>query len=372
MRLQTSLLACALGVALGCDDAPSEQTDAAPADMATADMDMANMADSGDLGSPDMAGEDRWPTCPTPGPLDDTLSLAHVFSLGTHNSYHVRDEVVADPRHDYSHPLLGEQLDRGVRQLELDLHWHKERGLVVFHLPVLDDASVCDRWTDCLAELAAWSRAHPCHVPLVIWLELKDDELDRINPDYDTLAGRYDQIEAELAAVWPREHLLSPDDVRGAHPDLPTALAADGWPPLAQTRGRLLVTLLDGGDHRDAYLEGAPALQERLLFVRADDPGQPFAATFKLDDPVGDRARIQATVDAGFLVTSNVNGRGTPQAERQAELDTAVETAPHHLATDFLVPQDDSGYVTALPDGSPACHPRTAPAGCTAEAVEPR
>ncbi len=386
-------LAAALLLALGltgagCDDAPAADPDrglAATADSAAPDgLPLDGEApdggppDGGVDAAPDAAPPDGGPplppfvACPTPGPLDDRLALNHVMSLGSHNSYHVRDVQVVDPSHDYDHPPLDVQLDEGVRQLELDLHWHKTNGFEVFHLPVIDSATTCRRWVDCLAVLRRWSVAHPCHVPLVVWVEFKDEPLDRAQRDYDPFLDKHADIEADVLSVWPRERLITPDDLRGAHPDLPTALAASGWPTLADTRGKLLLALLDGGAHRAQYLADSPVLADRLMFVDSDDPADPWAATFKINNAVQDADRVQALTEAGFLVTSNVNGAGQPLDERPAALAASVAAAPHHLSTDYVVPDPDTGFVTRLPMGSPACHPRTAPADCTPEAIEPR
>jgi hypothetical protein len=370
-----------LWAALGCDDGATASDAALVLDSAVDATPDAVVADAvvADAAAPDamapdaMAPDAGLPTwaCATPGALDDQLALNHVISLGSHNSYHLQSEQPVDDSHRYDHPPLDAQLEHGVRQFELDLHWEVERGLVVFHLPVLDPLSTCDRFSECLTVIRRWSIEHPCHVPIVIWMEFKDGPLDVANPAYETFLDRHDAVEAEILSVWPREHLLTPDDLRGDHPDLPTAIRADGWPTLARTRGTLLFALLDGGAHREAYLAASPVLADRLMFVDSDAPTDVHAATFKINNAATSEAQVRSLVEAGFLVTSNVDGAGRPADERQAHFDDSLAVGPHHLSTDFVLPDPVSGYVAELPEG-PTCHPQAAPEGCTAAAVEPR
>ena len=115
-------------------------------------------------------------------PLDDVLRLNHVQAKGTHNSYHVEPDVVFHDSHRYSHAPLDAQLrDQGVRQLELDLHYREDVGFEIFHLPGIDEVSTCVRFVDCLQEISDWSQEQPGHLPVMIWLEPKDD-MDELVP----------------------------------------------------------------------------------------------------------------------------------------------------------------------------------------------
>lgn len=314
----------------------------------------------------DKAPDTGWDRGPNPHPLDDLLRLNHVQAEGTHNSYHVRPDVPVDSSHEYTHAPLSEQVGQlGVRQLELDLHLHEGAGWQVFHLPVVDEETVCLALDDCLVELKAWSDAAGWHLPLMVWLEPKDD-VDGLVEELLPLAGRIAEIDEAILATWPRERIFTPDDLRGDHADLPAALAADGWPRLGEVRGKVLFALLDSGDYRDEYLDGAPALQGRLMFVDSA-PGDPFAATIK----DGGAEDVAAWVDAGYLVTVNAAGADDSDADNEAEWAAALATGAHFVATDFAGPVDGRTFEAVIPGGSPArCNPRVAPAECTAAAVE--
>ena len=69
-------------------------------------------------------------------PLDDVLTLSDVQAKGTHNSYHMEPDFAFDASHEYTHLPLDEQLsEQGVRQFEIDLHYHVDEGFQVFHIP---------------------------------------------------------------------------------------------------------------------------------------------------------------------------------------------------------------------------------------------
>ncbi len=218
---------------------------------------------------------------------------------------------------------------------------------------------------DCLAEIRAWSDAYPQHAPLLVYLELKDSDVDRISPDYGELVDRWPEIEAAIDASLGRDRLLTPDDVRGDHATLRDALAADGWPTMLTARGRVVFCILNGDPHRAAYLADAPALAGRLMFVGSGSEDDPVAAYFK--DVSADRARELA--ERGFVTTANVDGADADPEGLDAGWQAMRDAGLHHLATDLAWPGATvSGRWLDL---SPGCNPITAPEGCAEGWVDP-
>ena len=323
---------------------------------------------TGDTGVPDSG---PWPACQTPGPLDDSLRLHHVQALATHNSTHIEPDTVLDDSHRYTHAPLATQLDAyGVRGFELDLHLRDGVGLQVFHLPVIDEETTCLAFSDCLAEARAWSREHPCHLPLLFWLEPKDD-VDALVPDLLPLSGSWDLVDQTILDAWPRDRLWTPDDQRGDAESVSQAVQDQGFPTLGELRGHAIFALLDGGDHRDEYLDEHPGAQGRVVFPRADSPDDAWAAMFKLNDAVSSADQIGELAPQGFVVTSNVDGASSSDADNATKLAASVAAGTHYLASDFPGPVEDRSYQAAIPGGEPAgCNPVTAPSECTAAAVE--
>jgi len=309
----------------------------------------------------------------SPYTLDDVLRLNHVQAKGTHNSYHLEPSETFDDSHKYSHAALDVQLElQGVRQFELDLHLSAEGHFEVFHLPAgVDEETTCRRFTECLQIAKDWSDANPLHLPLVFWLEPKDLEFDWVSDDYVEFLGNYEGLESEIRSVWPDERVLRPDEVRGEHSTLPAALSDRGWPTLGSLRGHALFVLLDSSAHRQAYLLGHDNLEGRTLFVGASTATAAYAGFFKVNNAAREAERVRRLVEAGFIVTSNVDGPEQSDADNQDKAARSIEAGAHFLSTDIPAKIEGRDYYLQLPGGiSPRCHPYMAPAECTALEVE--
>ncbi len=312
--------------------------------------------------------------CPAPGdsgepevwsyPLDDTLRVHHLQVKGTHNSYHQQPEHEVIDEWNYSHAPLQEQLScQGVRQFELDFYWDGGVVFEVYHLPALDDVSSCETLRDCLGELRAWSEKSPAHHPLFVMLEPKDEA------GHDPEAY-LEALEAAVADAWP-DRVLTPDMVRGDHEDLPSALAAEGWPTLGEVRGHLLPWLLTYGEPKDLYTHGGEDLDGRLLFVRSE-PGDPYGAVVNRDGPEGSEEDIQAMIGAGYLVRTRADAGGvSDQDDAAPRREAAIESGATMITTDYPAQVEEHDYWLQLPDGTPSrCNPVNTPAVCFSEALE--
>jgi Phosphoinositide phospholipase C, Ca2+-dependent len=342
---------------------------------------------------------------------DAEVRINQIQVTGTHNSYHVGFAPSAahllqakSPGSfaslDYGHPPLTRQLDDGVRQLELDVYADSKGGLYahpamtrliaqaglppdppivadgvmgkpgfkVMHIQDVDQRSVCQPFTACLAEIRAWSRAHPGHVPLFILIENKQGALK--NVDFQSVAPEpftpavFDELDREIASVFPRDEIITPDDVRGAHATLDEAVRDSGWPPLSQARGKV-VFLMDQKPAGPIYLEGHPVLKGRLLFTNAT-AGAPDAAFIECNDC--NAPDIDVLVRRGYLVRTRTDdpdqaqGRNNDTRRRDAVIDSGAQI----LSTDYPVHEPSAaGYAVGLPGNIPArCNPILKPEGC--------
>lgn len=300
---------------------------------------------------------------PPSGPLDDVLRFSDLQALGTHNSYHVKTTGV--PAWNYDHLPLPLQLEeQGVRQFELDVSFDPALGEhIVEHVPVLDAGSTCHTFTECAGDLWTWSRFRPLHHPLFVLVETKDP--------WDEAAGpaTVDALEAELLAAWPRDRLITPDDLRGDAADLRSALEDEGWPTLGELRGKALFVLHDGSARRDWFV--GQGLEGRVLFPDATgDPTQPWSAVHTMNEAFD--PRIAEVVGLGHLVRTRCDG-DTQEAidEDTTRRDAALASGAHFVSTDFPAPVDWSSYFVEIPGGTPSrCNPVSAPAECSPEAIE--
>lgn len=299
------------------------------------------------------------------GPMDQLLRVHHLQAKGTHNSYHVQPaQGVKDLM--YTHDPLDQQLaGQGVRHFELDIHRPDDGPIRVYHIPFLDAGTTCDTLGQCLQVLKTWSDQHPCHHLLWVLVEPKDE----LDGEDHSLVPHWDQVDAEILAVWPRQRVLTPDDLRGSHPTVRDAVQAQGWPTLEQTRGKIAFALMPKDVHGDAYRKDHQGLKGRVMFVFGE-PTEPDVAVVKRDG-VQDVAEIQSLVKKGYLIRS-FGDDGPQQPGGPSQLDRALQAGVHLISTDYPVEKPQRpGFRVDLPGGTPSrCNPVSAPQDCTATAVE--
>jgi len=346
--------------------------------------------------------------------LDHNLRLNDVQVIGTHNSYKQRipdDEFAAHRARDangadsldYGHRPLAEQLDRGIRQLELDvwddpaggrwLHppsalrkgyaappWPADRaaqmaapGFKVMHIAEFDFRSSCVSFVACLTIVRDWSKAHPRHAPLMILINAKDSALGPGSPaplKFDGAA--FDRLDAEVRRVFAPAQLIVPDDVQGKFPTLRDAVHADRWPTLGEARGRVLF-VLDDDDKKVAMYRGArTSLEGRAMFVTIDERS-PASAYLTLNDPIADAAHIAAAVDAGLIVRTRADvDTRQARANDVSRRDAALQSAAQYISTDYFEPDPRFGpYQVRFADRAVArCNPRRAAAKCVGVPIE--
>ncbi|MBZ0252838.1 MAG: phosphatidylinositol-specific phospholipase C1-like protein, partial [Candidatus Methylomirabilis sp.] len=163
--------------------------------------------------------------------LDERVRVNQIQVRGTHNSYHVQPAIPFDASHCYTHAPLDVQLeDQGVRAFELDVHWSAGAGEVeVYHLGLIDQQTTCKRLRDCLGTIDAWSDGRPTHLPIFVWIEVKDQYGGQRFANLDPVDAAFrDAFGAKL---------LTPDEVQGDAPTLREAIETRGWPTLAEARG---------------------------------------------------------------------------------------------------------------------------------------
>lgn len=334
------------------------------------------------------------------------VGLDEIQVLAAHNAYHLEgppellEAITAalpelTPTIEYSHPTLTEQLDLGVRSVELDVFEDPEGGryaqpkavgllgldpvdpalaepgFKVFHIQEVDFRSTCPTFVACLTELRDWSDGHEDHVPIVVHLEAKDGtipdplDLDFVQP-IPVSEGTFTALEDEIRSVLPEERIVTVADVQGDHDTLGAAVAADGWPDLDDLRGRFVFVLDDHGAKRDLYRSLHPDTLDRLIFVDARPPDDDAAFTV-LNDPVADGARIRELVEQGLLVRTRADA-DTVEARsgNTSRRDAAFASGAQIVSTDYE--REDPrwpGFVVALPGGGEArCNPVSAPDGC--------
>jgi hypothetical protein len=331
--------------------------------------------------------------------------------VGSHNSFKAQIPAAvmqhlraADPKSadalDYYHLPLRQQLDAGVRQLELDIFADPQGGRYanpagealaqaagertgfdraamakpgykVFHIPDVDYLSTCVTLVRCLKEVDDWSRAHPRHLPIMITINAADTPSNRpgiSSPLPLDNAALLDALDAEINAVLPGKRLIRPDEVRGSAATLREAVTSKGWPSLKAARGRIYILLDVRPAVSDVYRAGHASLAGRPMFGWYAE-SDPEAAIQIVQDPLVDGARIRAWVAKGVIVrtrtdANTVEARSHDLSKAQAAMDSGAQA----VSTDYYPGAPDPqhlGFTITLPDRQMArCNPVRVPHGC--------
>jgi len=339
-----------------------------------------------------------------------SLRMNDIQVVGSHNSYKKRiapavfaAQEQRDPKLaaalDYDHLTLAQQLDRGVRQLEIDIfadpqggrfaHPMGEKlakaageqtgfdeaammkpGFKVFHIPEVDYRS-CGTFKQCLAQIDAWSRAHPRHLPIMVTINAADRPINKpgVTDPLPLTAPLLDALDGEIRDVLTPNRIITPDDVRGNAATLREAVTTKGWPTLESARGKIYFVLDTPSDVSDLYRAGHPSLKGRAIFGWYDTD-QPEASVEIVGDPRTDGAKIKEWVKQGFIVRTRtdadtVEARKNDHARQQAAIDSGAQA----VSTDYYPGAPtrgwNKGFTVTLPGGvMERCNPVTQPAGC--------
>ena len=350
---------------------------------------------------------------PSPEPAFEPLRLNDIQVLGSHNSYKERIapalfQILLEERDaerirtlEYGHPPLAEQLDGGLRKLELDVFYDpeggryaspagldrevhdsaaapaafdpdgvlEEPGFKVLHVQDIDFRSNCLTLRSCLQAVVEWSELHPGHLPVAITMNTKDATIEGYTVPLPFSDAAFAALDEEILDVMTPARLIVPDDVRRDHPDLRHAVLAGGWPTLDEARGRFLFVLDEVGEKRERYLaQSDPPLQGRVLFANLP-PEHPGAAFLIVNNPIRDAKRIRELVEQGFLVRTRADADTREARSGSTERrEAAFESGAQFVSTDYYIadPDFEKDYRVELPGGGVArCNPVRRPADCT-------
>lgn len=347
---------------------------------------------------------------------DDQVMMNQIQTIGTHNSYKLMPppkilnlidwidrELGQSIR--YQHAPIQYQLNhQRIRQVELDVFDDPQGGLFasrkglflvgenpesrdqemyrpgikVLHFPDFDYQSNCLTLVRCLRLIKSWSAQNPYHTPVLILIEAKHrshEILQRLGfttPKPLTVEF-LDRIDSEILSVFPKEHIISPDNVRKTSPNLNHAVLTNGWPSLTESRGKLIFALDNTDKARSLYTEGHPSLAGRVMFTSAP-PGEAEAAFVKMNLPTGsNQKKIQDLVRSGYLVRTRADADTIDQRENsEARFRAALQSGAQYISTDYPDPVPGYPYKVRLPgDYVARCNPVSAENSCRSETIEP-
>lgn len=306
----------------------------------------------------------------------DNTPINQLQVIGSHNSY----KQAIDPNLfnylakqdttggiyglEYEHLSIAKQLDMGLRNLEIDVYADKEGGkfahpkglamvknqptydpegkmmlpgFKMLHVLDIDFRSEFYLFSDCLTALKNWSETNPNHEPIFITLEPKDGNANRWGTTPEPFTKEvYNELDSVILQYLGKEHLLTPDDVRGNYATLEKAVLHHNWPTLANAKGKFLFILDTKGEKMELYAAGHPSLKNRVIFINATE-GKPEAAAMIVNNPEDER--IPELVKKGYIIRTRADAN-TQQARENdySDFEAAKKSGAQIITTDYYIP----------------------------------
>ncbi|NBW34806.1 MAG: hypothetical protein EBR30_07260 [Cytophagia bacterium] len=306
------------------------------------------------------------------------LKMNQTQVIGSHNSYKIAIEkplmdIILSERPesiglDYTHIPITQQLDLGLRSLEIDVLYDpsgnrfakpkgvdmlkaqgieakayndapmRDPGFKVLHIPDIDFRTHCATFKTCLTDIREWSKAHPDHLPIIITINPKTSGLDRpgfaeVLPFTEEVLNELDK---EILDIFKTTDLITPLQVKGKAKTLRQAIVEKGWPELAKASGKILFVWDAGKELTDLYLKGDEAYQ-RIMFSNTDID-HPHAAFFIKNNPVQQEQEIIDLVKMNFMVRtrSDADTREARTGDKK-RFEAAIRSGAQVITTDYYL-----------------------------------
>ncbi len=282
----------------------------------------------------------------------------------------------------YDHPNFIQQLEAGLRSLEIDVYydptgnrftrpaayqalWKKgvedllpfdsigmrEPGFKVFHMADIDFRSHYTFFTDALQDLRFWSERNPDHTPIFIMVEAKDMRMPILPGSAEVLPFTedvYDKLDQEVLDMLGREKVITPDDVIGDYTTLNEAVRAHNWPTVKSSLGKFVFLLLPGSAgmaEESVYVNDHPSLKGRVMFPKSK-MGRPHAAFLLLDNALIRQDSIRKAVEIGYLVRTRSDIETyEAKVNDYSRAEAAFSSGAQVVSTDFY--QEGNAYGTS-------------------------
>ena len=315
----------------------------------------------------------------------EEIRINQVQVLASHNSYKqaidpalrtILRESMGDRLKglEYNHRPFADQLDLGLRGLEIDVVYDPEGGryarpaglamvqerptpsgpsydpqglmrlpgFKVLHVPDIDFRTHAYTFQQALSQLRAWSEKHPRHLPIVITMNAKQSGVDRpgfVKPlPFDRAA--YDAWDAEIRTALPAGKLITPKSVQSGYATLEAAARAHAWPTVDSSRGKFLFVLDEAKPQWELYLQGRA---DRVMFVNVPE-GHPEAAVRIVNEPRKNIGYIQRLVRSGYYVRTRSDAdTREARANDRTRFEAALESGAQLISTDYYVPDPEIG-----------------------------
>ena len=294
--------------------------------------------------------------------FSDGVKLNEMAVIGTHNSYQLLGTLpkrglmrvlqiisfgAVENKAVFEMDAFTEQLERGIRNLEIDICTADNKGdisFIVTHKPVLDNVSSAYNLAKGLEEIAMWSDNNPGHLPVYLLIEPKGG-VPLINNMKDFSLEYALELDSTLKQVF-GDRLLTPQQVMGEYESFEEMRKADGWPTLKQSAGKIIV-LMHPCDVTQEYIDNDTSIKTQAMFPMLEfmDINKPYASFILDNDPEKAIENNKKTVyENNLMVRTRADDYPDFSDERYNFADNC---GSHIITTDYplrSVREDDHTY----------------------------
>lgn len=287
---------------------------------------------------------------------NNTLRLNEIQVLSTHNSYKTMPNMyISKPLEvlfgdkvrngQYGMPYLTEQLDNGIRGLEIDITKYGD-DFILMHDPKTDWRTNGPDFRLALEEIKIWSDANVNHIPINIMLQVRSS--------WTMFSHKIGAIEEAdlvilndmLEDVFGRDGIIRPEDVIGDRDNLREAVENDGWPQLSDCMGKVYFAMLFDQKTTEAqYVAIDPSfkIQNSFIFTKIHEM-QDYSSIILADSPFADG--LNGLIDKNYLLRTRVDVQHNHPIDR---LQASITLGSTILATDYPVGNTyTDGYICKL------------------------
>ena len=306
--------------------------------------------------------------------------LNEIQVIGSHNSYKKAMDAALwnylnelDPKIalelQYEHIPLKDQLDLGLRSLELDVyydpkggHYANPKGLdllkskgvnpmpynkkellkpgfKLMHVQDLDFRTHHILLKDALKALLAWSKQNPSHDPIFITMNTNDEKLPQLRDPLPFTQMAYDSLDMEIRSIL-KERIIDPDKIRKNGMTLEESILKHGWGDLSHYKNGFIF-VLDANptsSQHNLYLKDNPNLRNRVFFTNSKE-GTPSAAIRIVNNPIIDFEYIKSLVKKGYIVRTRADADTKEARENDySRFEKAKESGAQIISTDYYIP----------------------------------
>ncbi len=290
-----------------------------------------------------------------------------VAFLGTHNSYKIGSteqykklydaldvatfSIIGSETADFTADTLTQQLELGIRNLEIDIETVVSDGSVSFavsHIPYLDNVSSCYDLALALEEVKLWSENNPGHLPVSVIIEPKRavvpiDGMRGFNIEY---ANILDNLVSEILG----DTLLTPKDMMGDYASFKDMRENDGWLPLGDTMGKVLVLLHDCSA-TTRFIKQDETIKSRAMFpvLRYNDRNKSYTSFILDNEPDAALRHEEENLDKCNLIVRTRADSFPDFSEERYEL--INQCSSQIISSDYVARHGETPYHTFSFDG---------------------